>query len=488
MLGSTTAQDSSASTLGKNFPVDQARDAFEGHDVVFHVLSFEGPDPYSRAGGVASRINGLTAALAAAGFETHLWFVGDPSLPGHQPTAGPTLHRWCQWISQYHPAGVYDGEEGKRSDYAASLPPFLLGEFLLTRLREDGKRAVVLAEEWHTADAVLHLDALLRHAGIRDRVTIFWNANNVFGFHRIDWQRLAHAAIITTVSRYMRYRMWNLGVDPLVVPNGVPGDAFQPPDRAAVAELRKRVGNRTVLAKVARWDPDKRWLLAVDTVAQLKRHGRQPLLIARGGIEAHGAEVLWKARTAGLRVVERALPKPGVSGLIESVAGLRDVDVLSLRSALSPDACRLLYRSAAAVLANSSHEPFGLVGLETMAAGGLACTGSTGEDYALPGWNALVLQTDDPREFVRKFDRLRANPSEERALRRRGTLTAEQFAWSKIAQLSLFPHVPIGVPAPNGRPLGWRTPAAAPRVGWRQRGGGPSVQDTTPAEEKICRS
>jgi glycosyltransferase involved in cell wall biosynthesis len=397
------------------------------------------------------------------------------------------LHRWCQWISQYHPAGVYDGEEGKRSDYAASLPPFLVGEFLLPRLREDGKRAVVLAEEWHTTDAVLHLDALLRHTGIRDRVTIFWNANNVFGFHRIDWHRLAHAAIITTVSRYMRYRMWSLGVDPLVVPNGVPRDAFQAPERAAVAELRKRIGGRMVLAKVARWDPDKRWLLAVDTVAQLKRHGRHPLLIARGGIEAHGTEVLAKARAAGLRVVERALPTPGVSGLIESVAGLRETDVLSLRSALSPDACRLLYRSAAAVLANSSHEPFGLVGLETMAAGGLACTGSTGEDYALPGWNALVLQTDDPREFVRKFDRLHANPSEERALRRRGMLTAEQFAWSKIAQLSLFPHVPIGVSAPDGRRLGWRgTRATAPRPGWRQRGG--RVLDAAAAKQGSCGS
>jgi glycosyltransferase involved in cell wall biosynthesis len=468
MLPSTRAQHAPAPALGKNYPTRHGADAFEGHDVVFHVLSFEGPDPYSRAGGVASRINGLTGALAAAGFETHLWFVGDPALSGHQETAGPTLHRWCQWISHYHPFGVYDGEEGKRNDYAASLPPFLLGEFLLPRLREDGKRAVVLAEEWHTADAVLHLDALLRHTGIRDQVTIFWNANNVFGFHRIDWQRLAHAAIITTVSRYMRYRMWSLGVDPLVVPNGVPGEAFHAPERAAVGELRKRIGNRTALAKIARWDPDKRWLLAVDTVAQLKRHGRQPLLIARGGIEAHGAEVLARARAAGLRVVERTLPGPGVSGLIESVGDLGDTDVLSLRSALSPDACRLLYRSADAVLANSSHEPFGLVGLETMAAGGLACTGTTGEDYALPGWNALVLQTDDPREFVRKFDRLRANPSEERALRRRGTLTAEQFAWSKIAQLSLFPHVPIGVPAPNGRRLGWQAQATTPR--WRQRG------------------
>jgi hypothetical protein len=54
-----------------------------GRDQVqFHLLSFEGPDPYSRAGGLASRISGLAEALEEAGFETHLWFVGDPDLPG----------------------------------------------------------------------------------------------------------------------------------------------------------------------------------------------------------------------------------------------------------------------------------------------------------------------------------------------------------------------------------------------------------------------
>ncbi len=35
----------------------------------FHVLSFEGPDPSAQAGGIDSRITGLTQALAAAGFE-----------------------------------------------------------------------------------------------------------------------------------------------------------------------------------------------------------------------------------------------------------------------------------------------------------------------------------------------------------------------------------------------------------------------------------
>jgi hypothetical protein len=104
-----------------------------------HVLAFEGPDIYAQAGGIASRVTGLTEALATAGFETHLWFVGDPSLPGHEMRGQLHLHRWCQWISHYHPNGVYDGEAGKHADYGASLPPFLCQEMLLPHLRQGGR-------------------------------------------------------------------------------------------------------------------------------------------------------------------------------------------------------------------------------------------------------------------------------------------------------------------------------------------------------------
>src|SRR5690242_9901627 len=92
----------------------------------FHILSFEGPDTYSRAGGIASRITGLSAALAEASLATDLWFVGDPSLAGHEQRGHLGLHRWCQWLSRHHPAGVYAAEHEKAKEYAKSLPPFLL--------------------------------------------------------------------------------------------------------------------------------------------------------------------------------------------------------------------------------------------------------------------------------------------------------------------------------------------------------------------------
>ena len=432
----------------------------------FHVLSFEGPDPYACAGGLASRMNGLIHSLAEIGFETHLWFIGDPQLSGHETQGQLHLHRWCQWISQYYPSGVYDGEEGKRLDYATSLPPFLCHELLLPHLLQ-GKRAVILAEEWHTVDAVLHLDWLLRMAGVRHQVKIFWNANNTFAFERIDWGQLAQAATITTVSRYMKHLMQGLGVNPLVIPNGLAADTLVPPERDAVAAFKSRLRGRTVVSKVARWDPDKSWLLAIDTVGAMKRIGWRPLLIARGGLEPYGAEVLAAAARAGLRVADRQLCEPGVPGLVRALDGLGEVDMLNLSSPIDPDSRLILFHSAAAVLANSHHEPFGLVGLETMAAGGVACIGSTGEDYAVPGHNALALETDDPQEFLDLFDTLRLNPIMERSLRRAGRVTAQHYTWSQIMQRILLPRLHLMACSPQGtktvtRDRGKRQPPLRP--------------------------
>ncbi|MDJ0865292.1 MAG: glycosyltransferase [Myxococcota bacterium] len=406
----------------------------------FHILSFEGPDPYSRAGGLASRVDGLSQTLAELGFETHLWFIGTPERPGHEVIGNLHLHRWCQWVSRHHPAGVYDGEIGKHGEYAASLPPYLLQHEILPHVQRGG-RAVVLAEEWQTADAVLNLHWQLCYQGVRDRVSILWNANNTFGFERIAWEALARSARITTVSRYMKHRMREWGVDALAIPNGLSADAFDPPGRGFIAALRARFRDRTVLTKMARWDPDKRWIGSVQIVAEMKRLGWRPLLIARGGAEPHGTEVLGAASELGLRVVDRTAERPGPAGLIDAVAEVGEADVVNLRSHVDPDARRVLLRGVDAVLANSGHEPFGLVGLETMAAGGVACTGCSGEDYAVPGQNALVLETGDPHEFLGLFRRLRANPSEIQALRRAGRATARRYAWPEVVSRVLLPRV-----------------------------------------------
>ena len=383
---------------------------------------------------------GLSNTLESHGCETHLWFIGDPELPGHERTGDLTLHRWCQWVSRFHPGGVYDGEEGKIREYSSSLPPFLVAEKLVPHLR-GATRGVVLAEEWQTVHAVLHLDWLLRRAGLRDRVAILWNANNTFGFDRIPWARLRKAATITTVSRYMKHRMREWGVEALVIPNGLDASSFDPPHRPTVQALRRRFQDRVLLTKMARWDPDKRWMGTLDIVQALKLQGSRPLLVARGGNEPHGEEVLRGAQERGLRVVDRELNGGGTQGLLDGLREVGEADIVNLTSFVDPRSRSALFRGADAVLANSEHEPFGLVGLETMAAGGIVATGCSGEDYAVPGQNALVLETDDPREFICFYHAIQQQPERARQMRRAGRATARHYAWPEVVDRVLLPRV-----------------------------------------------
>ena len=87
--------------------------------VEFVLLTFEGPDSYSKAGGLGVRVANLADTLASQGFSTHLIFIGGPDHPGREERMNGRLkyHRWCQWISQYHPLGVYDGEGLRCNEY-----------------------------------------------------------------------------------------------------------------------------------------------------------------------------------------------------------------------------------------------------------------------------------------------------------------------------------------------------------------------------------
>jgi glycosyltransferase involved in cell wall biosynthesis len=408
--------------------------------VTFVILSFEGPDPYSCAGGLGTRVTELSKALASVGFETHLFFIGDPDLPGHESTMDGRLqlHRWCQWISRYHPGGVYDGEEGKVSDWGRSLPPWLETELLEPRISSGGS-VVVLAEEWQTVGSILALRRILARRGWQNRIRLLWNANNTFSFHRIDWRRLAEAATITTVSRYMKHTMWRLGVDALVIPNGVPDRWLQPLDREASRSLSQLFRGRLALAKVARWDPDKRWHMAVDAVAQAKRLGLRPLFLARGGVEDHQHEVLAGAARQGLGLAYARWTGQHVGALVDAIRPAVTADMIVLQGYLSEGQRRALFHTADAVLANSGLEPFGLVGLETMAVGGVAFVGSTGEEYATPGHDAICLQTSDPREIVHYVAYLGNSPEAEARLRRAARRSAARYTWQSVIRRALIP-------------------------------------------------
>jgi glycosyltransferase involved in cell wall biosynthesis len=405
---------------------------FEPRQTVFVILSFEGPDVYSQAGGLGVRVKGLSRALAQMGYQTYLYFCGDPDLPGEEDLDGGRLHyrRWCQWISARHRGGVYDGEEGKIRDWNYSLPPSLIDNVIGPAVAA-GNHVVVLGEEWHTSWSMKLISDSLYYRGLRDHVIMLWNANNTFGFHRVDWGSLNFAVTVTTVSRYMKFKMWDWGQNPIVIPNGIPRESIADADPQTMTELRSAAGTEHFWFKIGRFDPDKRWLMAVTAAALMKRRGHSVKLLIRGGRESHGTEVINHATHQGL-IVRNADSPADTAGLATLLRTSKEVDVINLSTFLDESLLAAIYPACDAVLANSGHEPFGLVGLEVMAAGGLAVTGSTGEDYAEPYRNAVVLETEDPIEIVTELTALKERPRLVASLRKRGHTTAREYVWQKV--------------------------------------------------------
>jgi glycosyltransferase involved in cell wall biosynthesis len=400
---------------------------------VFVILSFEGPDAYSSAGGLGVRVDGLSKALAAMGFPVHLFFVGDPRLRSEELTMDGRLdlHRWCQRISGCYPRGVYEGENDKLRDFNESIPWFISERIAKPAVRQ-GKSVVIMGEEWHTADAMCRTSDALYAGGIRDRTLMYWNANNTFGFDRINWGRLGYTTTITTVSRYMKQIMWKLGVNPLVIPNGIPASLLGEVDEGQVGRLRRSTAAGILLSKVARYQPDKLWNTAVEAAGRLKARGRRAVLLARGGIEPYGGKVMSRARAVGLNIGEVDSPGSTTEDCLQAVQNARGADYLDLRFHCPEQFLRLLYRASDAVLANSGHEPFGLVGLEVMAAGGTVFAGSTGEDYAVHLQNSVVLETADPREMESYITYLLGHPEVSERMRRMGRATAARYTWERV--------------------------------------------------------
>ena len=329
---------------------------------------------------------------------------------------------------RYYPNGVYEGENEKLYDFNESIPWFVKDKVIKPALAH-GKLVVILGEDWQTSEAMCRLSDVLHNDGLRDRVVMFWNANNIFSFDRIDWGRLNYTTTITTVSRYMKHIIWKMGLNPLVIPNGIPRRLLRKVDDRIADRVRQMIGSDLILCKVARWDPDKRWNTAVEAVARLKDSGLRPVLLARGGMESHGQEVLYHARSLGLTVKE-AKTKPGSSnGYLTALQEATPADVIDIRFHIPLGFLRFLYRAADGVLANSGHEPFGIVGLEAMAAGGITFTGCTGEDYAVPFVNSFVLETADPMEIVGYMTYLRHHPDECTRIRKAARRTARYFTW-----------------------------------------------------------
>jgi glycosyltransferase involved in cell wall biosynthesis len=216
------------------------------------------------------------------------------------------------------------------------------------------------------------------------------------------------------------------------LPNGIADRWLRPLPPSDVSILRKSFGDRPTFAKVARFDRDKRWLWAIDAIATLRDAGLHPRFVMRGSRSEYAEVVTDRIRARGLAVDHLTLPATAAPRDLASAIAASTGDVVFLDFFVAERTLRALYAAADGVLANSEKEPFGLVGLEVMACGGIAYLGRTGEDYAVPFGNAVVIQSDDPRELLTATQALRERPELARSLRADGRTTARRFTWPRV--------------------------------------------------------
>ena len=168
----------------------------------------------------------------------------------------------------------------------------------------------------------------------------------------------------------------------------------------------------------------------------MRAAGIDARLIVRGGKEPYGDVVLGRARERGLTVERLAYEGSDWREFAKRLAVV-DAAVVHVRAFLDEATLYALYAAADVVLANSGKEPFGLVGLEVMAAGGIVVCGATGEEYAEPFVNAIVCDTGDGRELATYLRALFDDPNlaeELRTQRRRDGRALHLVARARIAR------------------------------------------------------
>jgi len=413
----------------------------------FIVLSFEGPDNYSMAGGLGDRVTSLTKTLARMGFNVHHIFIGDPGVEAVEirEDGKLVLHRWCQWISTSHQGGVYDGEEWKFRDFTESAPLFVVQE-LVSQAISQGKLSVILAEEWQTAEAICCIHDLLHVYGWRDKTVMFWNANDTYSFERIDWEYLSRSATITTVSEHMKQIMLKMGINPIVIPNGIPEVLFKEVDKGDVSQMRAVLNAETVFSKVTKWRSDTGWKPAVQAIYNLKELGEKPKLLAHVGAESDRQSFARQVRSFGLAMKDislagnpeetylRGMLEEDFTPYFEVISTGSKSDVLNLLFPLPYPFLRVLYQASDVVLANKSYDPFGLVGMEAMAAGAVIFVGRSAEGCATHMYNSVVLDHYHAEEIQFYVDHLRVHPKKREKLSKAARQTAERWTWKRVAE------------------------------------------------------
>lgn len=198
-----------------------------------------------------------------------------------------------------------------------------------------------------------------------------------------------------------------------VLPIGVDVETFRPLDRA---EARRRLGleGRRMLLCVGRFDPLKRFDLALSAAALLQERENVEVWLVGGDLDRDPEAMRLSALADNL----------GIAGNVR-FAGTAPHEELPWH-----------YNAADVVLAPSHYESYGLVALEAMACGTPVVAARVGglASLVVDGETGYLASQHTPEQYAERVEVLLANDALREAMGRAGRRRAEGLAWDAVGQ------------------------------------------------------
>lgn len=374
------------------------------------MLSWEYPPAV--VGGLSRHVDHLSHALAALGHDVTVYTRGHPDASPEEDDRGVRVVR----VDEYPPRIAFD-----------DLVPWVLAFnlSLLHHVEGDLRSAppgILHAHDWLVAYAAaalkdLHAVPLVAtvHATEYGRHQGHLPGPTQVLIHQVEWWLTFEAGRVITCSDYMRGEVtdiFELPPDKVeVIPNGIDLDSFAPPPEAEALRADLVGPDERLVFFAGRLEYEK----GVQTVLEaipLAVERMPPIRFHIAGAGTHRTELEARARELGIDDRVRFL-------------GFVDDETL-----------RRYYAAADLVLVPSLYEPFGLVTLETMAAGTPVAVADTGglQEVVRDGDTGLRFAAGDPSACADAMVRLLTDQRLARklALRAREELV-RRYSWTSVA-------------------------------------------------------
>jgi len=386
---------------------------FEGGSVGLRILILSWEFPPRIVGGLGKHVHRLSLALAEAGHTVHVVTRDHPDAQPEEMLDGVHVLR----VGEYPPVVPFD-------ELIPWVMQFNVGVLeRATKLLLEEEVDLVHAHDWLVGYAAAGVKNLFDvplvstiHATEYGRHQGFLPGPMNKLIHQIEWWLTYESRRTITCSRYMHEQVREIFELPPskldVIPNGVDLSTVHPPE--GVAEFRdEQLGlapDEKLVFFAGRLEYEKGVQTVLDALPLVGE--RVPVRFIVAGVGTHEAELRDHTQRDGLE------------------------DQVEFLGFISDEELRMYYAAADLAVVPSLYEPFGMVALETMAAGTPCIAADTGglRELVVHDATGLRFSPGDPSSLASAILRLLTDSR----LDRRLTLDArrwlnEGFSWPSIA-------------------------------------------------------